>query len=185
MKFSANQKTILRELSLLAGVTRAKNATLQNVLISVSEEGILLEATNGEISIRTTCSIDSMLVTTGKFCLPCKKLIDILSGFDNISINFELQENKRMRISAGKSVYNLAGEQADHFPAQNQIERFTSSIPVSVLIGQIERGQIGMSEDNQALRGVDLVINQHEMLTVSADGNMMPIVRSNITFPDE
>ena len=190
MRFTAQQKNLSKELELLQSVAGRKTTvipTLNGILVKAEADKLTLTAMDTEVSITTTCPINPLDTIPGEFILPAKRLNDVVKNFDNIPVAFELQENNRMQMICGKSKYNLAGEKAEKFPTVPNLEEYTASIPVRSLIGHIERTKFGIPKEEirQSLKGLQLIVDNHQLTTLSVDGHKMPVAISNVTFPDK
>jgi DNA polymerase-3 subunit beta len=190
MRFTVRQKSLLKEIDLLRGVASRKskekiNPALKGYLLQATESGLIISATDTEVSITTTCPVEPLTtVTPGSIIIPAGKLCDIVRRFDNLPLDFELLENNRIQIRCGESEYKIACEEAIKFPDIPRPEIYPASIPLSVLLGQIIRTEFAIPNDQStAPKGILFDIKDNVMSMLALDGNQCSSVKSNVTFP--
>lgn len=188
MKFTANKKALFREVDLLQGIANRKSAItiLNHILLDAREDKLVLTASDSRSSITTTCPYSSLTNIPGKIAVLAKRFRDILNEFDNIDIDFELQDNNRLKMTHGRTTFNVVCQDAVHFPEPEKIEEYSASVPLTILAGQIERVvfAIPLKEEGNVPKGAQLNIEKNVISMAAANQFQFPVVKSNIIYPD-
>ncbi|MCK5493720.1 MAG: DNA polymerase III subunit beta, partial [Candidatus Omnitrophica bacterium] len=116
LHLNISRKELLTALTSLQNVTSKKGtiAILSNILIQTGNDMVELTGTDLEVGLRRNvpCEIKS----PGSITLPSKKLFEIVRESTADIITLEEKENNWVTISAGSSLYNLAGMPNEEFP---------------------------------------------------------------------
>jgi DNA polymerase III subunit beta len=115
-QFNIGRDDILRAISAQQNITSKKGtlAILSNVLVEVKPEHVVLTGTDLEIGLKQT--IPAEVAETGILTLPAKKLFELARESGSPIISFKELDNHWVEITAGSSLYRLAGMVADEFP---------------------------------------------------------------------
>jgi DNA polymerase-3 subunit beta len=114
--FNVNRDDLLKAIGAQQNITSKKGtlAILANVLIDVRPDHVVLTGTDLEIGLKQILSAE--VFETGVLTLPSKKLFELARESGPISISFKELDNHWVEITAGSSLYRLAGMVADEFP---------------------------------------------------------------------
>lgn len=114
--FNINRDDFLKAIGAQQNITSKKGtlAILSNVLLEVQVDSVVLTGTDLEIGLKQT--VPAEVVETGILTLPAKKLFELARESGSQNISFKELENNWVEITAGSSVYRLAGMVADEFP---------------------------------------------------------------------
>ena len=118
MKYSTSKNELQSALQKLSKAVpnRSTLPILSCVLIDVSESGVLLRATDLEITITST--IESSIETHGTAAVPLQPLLDITSELpDNSRVEMEVGENNTVNIKTDFGSYDLMGKDSEEYPA--------------------------------------------------------------------
>ena len=178
MKFVANKDDLLNGIKIVerATVVKGLQPVLANVLIETAGTNqIKLTATDFDLSIITL--INANVETEGKFTLPAKKLVEILSRLNDELINLELNGS----ITSKKSKFDIIGISANEFPQveENIAETDCMEIetrPFTKAIREVVSAAAGY-ETNNLLSGVVCEVNQNILEMAATDGNRLARVR--------
>jgi DNA polymerase III subunit beta len=115
-QFNINRDDFLKALSSQQNITSKKGtlAILSNVLLEVQKDSVVLTGTDLEIGLKQI--VPAEVIETGVLTLPAKKLFELARESGSQSFSFKELENNWVEITAGSSVYRLAGMLADEFP---------------------------------------------------------------------
>jgi len=115
-QFNVNREDLLKAVGAQQNITNKKGtlAILANVLIDVGTDHVVLTCTDLEIGLKQT--LPAEVFTTGTLTLPAKKLFELARESGSTTISFKETDNCWVEISAGSSLYRLAGMVADEFP---------------------------------------------------------------------
>ena len=115
-RFNISREDLLRAVSAQQNITSKKGtlAILSNVLLEVKPDHIVLTGTDLEIGLKQ--SVPAEVLETGTLTLPAKKLFELARESGSPVVSFQEMDNNWVEITAGPSVYKLAGMVADEFP---------------------------------------------------------------------
>ncbi|VUX03142.1 DNA polymerase III subunit beta [Streptococcus constellatus] len=184
INFSINKNLFLQALNTTKRAISHKNAIpiLSTVKIDVTNEGITLIGSNGQISIENFISIKNenagLLVTSpGSILLEATFFINVVSSLPDITLDFKEIEQKQIVLTSGKSEITLKGKDADQYP---RIQEISASNPLvletSVLKNIINETAFAAStqESRPILTGVHFVLTDNKNLkTVATDSHRM------------
>lgn len=114
--FNINRDDLLRAISTQQNITNKKGtlAILSNVLVEVKSDHIVFTGTDLEIGLKQT--VYAEVLETGVLTLPAKKLFELARESGSSAISFKELDNNWVEITAGPSLYRLAGMVGDEFP---------------------------------------------------------------------
>ncbi|VEE78686.1 DNA polymerase III subunit beta [Streptococcus milleri] len=184
INFSINKNLFLQALNTTKRAISHKNAIpiLSTVKIDVTNEGITLIGSNGQISIENFISIKNenagLLVTSsGSILLEATFFINVVSSLPDITLDFKEIDQKQIVLTSGKSEIILKGKDADQYP---RIQEISASNPLvletSVLKNIINETAFAAStqESRPILTGVHFVLTENKNLkTVATDSHRM------------
>ena len=184
INFSINKNLFLQALNITKRAISLKNAIpiLSTVKIDVTNEGITLIGSNGQISIENFISVKNenagLLVTSsGSILLEATFFINVVSSLPDITLDFKEIDQKQIVLTSGKSEITLKGKDADQYP---RIQEISASNPLvletSVLKNIINETAFAAStqESRPILTGVHFVLTENKNLkTVATDSHRM------------
>ncbi|MBF7051528.1 DNA polymerase III subunit beta [Streptococcus sp. HF-2466] len=184
INFSINKNLFLQALNTTKRAISLKNAIpiLSTVKIDVTNEGITLIGSNGQISIENFISIKNenagLLVTSsGSILLEATFFINVVSSLPDVTLDFKEIEQKQIVLTSDKSEITLKGKDADQYP---RIQEISASNPLmletSVLKNIINETAFAAStqESRPILTGVHFVLTENKNLkTVATDSHRM------------
>ena len=184
INFSINKNLFLQALNTTKRAISLKNVIpiLSTVKIDVTNEGITLIGSNGQISIENFISIKNenagLLVTSsGSILLEATFFINVVSSLPDITLDFKEIDQKQIVLTSGKSEITLKGKDADQYP---RIQEISASNPLvletSVLKNIINETAFAAStqESRPILTGVHFVLTENKNLkTVATDSHRM------------
>ena len=184
INFSINKNLFLQALNTTKRAISLKNAIpiLSTVKIDVTNEGITLIGSNGQISIENFISIKNenagLLVTSsGSILLEATFFINVVSSLPDVTLDFKEIEQKQIVLTSGKSEITFKGKDADQYP---RIQEISASNPLvletSVLKNIINETAFAAStlESRPILTGVHFVLTENKNLkTVATDSHRM------------
>lgn len=184
INFSINKNLFLQALNTTKRAISHKNAIpiLSTIKIDVTNEGITLIGSNGQISIENFISINNenagLLVTSlGSILLEATFFINVVSSLPDVTLDFKEIEQKQIVLTSGKSEITLKGKDADQYP---RIQDVPTSNPL-VLETKILKDLINetafaasLQESRPILTGVHFVLTDHKNLkTVATDSHRL------------
>ena len=184
INFSINKNLFLQALNTTKRAISHKNAIpiLSTVKIDVTNEGITLIGSNGQISIENFISIKNenaglLITSSGSILLEATFFINVVSSLPDITLDFKEIDQKQIVLTSGKSEITLKGKDADQYP---RIQEISASNPLvletSVLKNIINETAFAAStqESRPILTGVHFVLTENKNLkTVATDSHRM------------
>lgn len=184
IKFTINKTAFLNALRITKQAIGSKIAipVLSKLKITVDKEGILLTASNGQISIEKLLPKNDkdsgmLIESEGIILLEANFFDGIISQLPEITFEFEEIENEQVKIRSGKSEMTLKGQSSELYPLIQQI----SSKPFA----KIKSGQLkeifnetvfsaSTQESRPILTGVHLMLIEHQnLIAVATDSHRL------------
>ncbi len=114
--FNIAREDLLKAAGSQQNITSKKGtlAILSNILVEVEQDHIVFTGTDLDIGLKQ--SIPAEVFEKGVLTLPAKKLFEVARESGSPTISFQEEEKNWVKITAGSSVYRLAGMVSDEFP---------------------------------------------------------------------
>lgn len=179
MRLTQTREHLLESLQSTLGAIEKRHTApiLENVLLRIHGNTAYWRGTDLELEIATHSPI--MDGSNGEITLPARKLADICKSLPSESIvNIEIQEDKRARVSAGRSRFELATLPASEFPELEDIGELQSfTLPENQLKHLLERTAFAMANQDVRyyLNGMLLEISAEGIRTVATDGHRLAL----------
>jgi DNA polymerase-3 subunit beta len=148
MKFVIEKGVFQQSLAKIQGIAERRSTIpiLANILITGEKEKINIVATDLEIGVMEITGAKG--VDKGSFCVPARKLYDIVRELPEEDIEIERADNFWVTIKAGKTVFNLPGVDPKEFPAFPAIDGGSFfTISSSALLEMIEKTVFAASSE--------------------------------------
>ncbi|MDD2463350.1 MAG: DNA polymerase III subunit beta [Desulfobulbus sp.] len=187
-QFNINRDDLLRGISAQQNITSKKGtlAILSNVLVEVEQENIVLTGTDLEIGLKQ--SIPAEVLEKGTLTLPAKKLFEITRESGCSTLSFKELENNWVEITAGPSVYRLAGMIADEFPQFPYYDEETMlSIDSGVMVDLMDKTIFSIAQDKENMFTLTAALlqkvkneDQLSLKMITSDGHRLTIMNRNV-----
>ena len=181
MKVTLERNHLLKSLGHVHRVVERRNTypILANVLVTASDAGLDLRATDLDIEVTETAP--AMTGTAGATTVPAHTLYEIVRKLsDGSEVRLETEGGERMTISSGRSRFELSCLSPDGFPdLKADAFSHTFSVPAPALSELIERTQFAISneETRYYLNGIyfhTIEVDKKIMLrAVATDGHRL------------
>jgi DNA polymerase III, beta subunit len=175
---NTQRDTLLAPLQSVSGIVEKRHTLpiLSNVLMEKKGENLTFLATDIEIQVTTSATVDQGN-NDGAITVGAKKLQDILRSLpEGTNVTLKL-EDKRLQLSGGKSRFNLQTLPAEDFPRMTISETDLQKITVTQKQFRHLLGQTQFSMATQDVRyylnGLLLLIDANELRTVATDGHRL------------
>lgn len=121
MLFTCTRENLTYTLDLVSPLAskHANLPILSNILLTVTEAGVEVSATNLEIAVKT--HLRAKVEKTGSFTVPAKTLTDYVRLLTSEQVEISLLENELV-ITCGNSSTKIKGSTADEYPVIPTIE---------------------------------------------------------------
>ncbi len=190
MKFDISRETLLKPLSLVAGVVERRQTlpVLSNVLIVVDGNQLSLTGTDLEVELIGRATLEAV-DDSGEVTVPARKLMDICKTLpEGSSINLQLDGDKLI-VRSGRSRFSLSTLPATDFPnIEEGPQNLEFTIAQSQLRCLIERTSIAMAQQDVRyyLNGMLFEISPGRLKAVATDGHRLALceVDADVTLSD-
>ena len=122
MKFKIAHKKLLKALQKVQSIIERREIKpiLSNILIKTGGEGIEINATNLEVSIKEF--LEAEIFEKGSMVLDAKKAFEIIKEMPDKEIYFKRKENDWIEITTDDIFFNVVGVDAKEFPEISFLE---------------------------------------------------------------
>ena len=180
-ELTISKQQLLTPLLTVAGAVDKKQSTpiLSNILLKLSDNRLLLTATDLEIEI-TGCVEVNTSQNTGLVTVPAKKMIDIIRSLDDDAIPTISFDAGIVTIKEGRSKFKLATLPADDYPnMQEEVNVMEFSVTKAAFLHLLQSTYFAMSQQDVRifLNGLLLELDAQFITTVATDGHRMAICR--------
>ena len=181
MQFSCSNVNLIEGLQTVtkALAVRTTNSILEGILIETNEEGVMMTCTDERLTIVT--QIEANVIQHGRGVVPGKLFNEIIRRMPDGLITISMNERFIFRISSAASRMNIAGQDADLFPALPQMEDARSIVlPQNMLRDMIQKTEFAIATEDmrEILTGCLLEINNGNVNMVALDGYRMALCKS-------
>ena len=142
--FSINKNLFLQALNITKRAISSKNAIpiLSTVKIDVTNEGVTLIGSNGQISIENFISQKNedagLLITSlGSILLEASFFINVVSSLPDVTLDFKEIEQNQIVLTSGKSEITLKGKDSEQYPRIQEISASTPLVLETKLLKKI------------------------------------------------
>ena len=178
INFSINKNLFLQALNTTKRAISHKNAIpiLSTVKIDVSNEGITLIGSNGQISIENFISIKNenaglLINSLGSILLEANFFINVVSSMPDVTLDFKEIEQKQVVLTSGKSEITLKGKDADQYPRIQEVPTTNPLLLETKLLKNLINETAfaaSLQESRPILTGVHFVLTDHKHLKTVA-----------------
>jgi DNA polymerase III subunit beta len=183
LKLTTKRDELAGKLSIVSRAvsTRAATQALSGILISASENGAVLAATDGEMGLRMSMEAD--VSSSGSALLPGRLLSELARSLGDESVEIELREAERdVQIRNGGSSFHLRVLPAEDFPNLPEAGAEPLKIPAPALADTVELVAPAASRDDMrpVLTGVLVTASGQEMTMVATDSYRLAVKRTEL-----
>ncbi len=183
MKLTTKCNELVSKLSIVSRAvsTRAATQALSGILLTVSESGVALAATDGEMGLRTEMEAD--IGGPGSVLLPGRLLADLARSLGEVDVEIELREAERdVEIRSGGSSFHLRVLPVEDFPNLPDEGSEPLKIPAPALAETVELVAPAASRDDMrpVLTGVLVTAAGQEMTMVATDSYRLAVKRTEL-----
>lgn len=183
MKLSTNREELVSKLSIVSRAvsTRAVTQALSGILLTASENGVELAATDGEMGLRT--ALDAQVDEPGSVLLPGRLLADLARSLADAAVLVESRDSQRdVEIRSGGSSFHVRVLPTDDFPALPAEDGEPLRIPAAALAATVDLVARAASRDDMrpVLTGVFVTAAGEEMTMVATDSYRLAVKRTEL-----
>ena len=186
MKLTIKRTELVAKLSVVSRAvsTRAATQALSGILLSASESGVALTATDGEMGLRT--EMEAGVDGAGTALLPGRLLAELARSLGDESVEIELRDSERdVEIRSGGSNFHLRTLPAEDFPHLPEEGEEPLKIPAAALAETVDLVARAASRDDMrpVLTGVLVSASAQEMTMVATDSYRLAVKRTELESP--
>ncbi len=183
MKLTTKRDELASKLSIISRAvsTRAATQALSGVLLTTSESGVTLAATDGELGLRT--ALEGDVADHGAALLPGRLLSELARSLGDASVEIELRDAERdVEIRSGGSSFHLRVLSAEDFPKLPDEGTEPLKIPAAALAETVDLVARAASRDDMrpVLTGVLVSAAGQEMTMVATDSYRLAVKRTEL-----
>lgn len=183
MKLISPREELVSKLSIVSRAlsTRTTTQALSGILLTATEDGVALSATDGEMGLRT--GVGAEVGAAGSVLLPGRLLADIARSLSGSNVEIELREAERdVEIRSGASSFHLRVLPAADFPKLPQESEAPLRIPAEAIASTVELVARAASRDDMrpVLTGVLVSAAGEEMTMVATDSYRLAVKRTEL-----
>jgi len=182
--FNIAREDLLRAISAQQNITNKKGtlAILSNVLVEVESNHIIFTGTDLEIGLKQ--NIPAEIFETGILTLPAKKLFEVARESASKTISFKEEDKNWVTITAGSSIYKLAGMVSDEFPQFPEYDEQAMVEMESAVIGDlVDKTIFSIAQDKENMYSLTAALlskieedGKTQFRMVSSDGHRLTIM---------
>ncbi|MHB8808774.1 MAG: DNA polymerase III subunit beta [Desulfobulbaceae bacterium] len=186
--FTISRDNLLRAIGAQLNITGKKGnlAILANILLEVEQDKIVFTGTDLEIGLKQTVAAE--VFEQGILTLPAKKLFELARESNSPFITFQEREKNWVDITAGSSMYKLAGMPADEFPQFPEYEEENMvEIQSLVFTDLIDKTIFSIAQDKENMFSLNAALFQKEeqgdkllLKFVTSDGHRLTIMSKEV-----
>ncbi|MDW7771420.1 MAG: DNA polymerase III subunit beta [Desulfobulbaceae bacterium] len=186
--FNISRNNFLRAIGAQQNITSKKGtlAILSNVLLEVEQDRIIITATDLEIGLKQVISAE--VFEQGMITLPAKKLFEIARESSSDIIGFQEQEKNWVDITAGTSLYKLAGMMSNEYPQFPEYdEENLVEMDAAVFSDLIDKTIFSIAQDKENMYSLTSALLQKEekdtgiyLKMVTSDGHRLTMMEKEV-----
>jgi DNA polymerase-3 subunit beta len=187
-QFNIGRDDLLRAIGAQQNITSKKGtfAILANVLVEAEPNRVVFTGTDMEIGLKQV--VPAEVVETGILTLPAKKLFEIARESGSSTISFKELDNNWVEITAGPSLYRLAGMLADEFPQFPAYdENAMVQMDCSIMVDLVDKTIFSIAQDKENMFTLTAAMLQKEkkdekliLKMISSDGHRLTIMSKEV-----
>lgn len=184
MRFTVSSTALSNKLAALSKVINSKNALpiLGDFVFDISGRTLQLTASDSENTMQTTVELNDA-DGEGRFAIGNHDLLEAVKGFSEQPITFDVDMTQNMaKISYQNGLFSLPVENADEFPAAQQVSNDANTIVISnqLLLDNINRSLFATAQDElrPVMNGIYFDLTPDCLAVVASDGHKL--VRNKI-----
>jgi DNA polymerase III subunit beta len=176
MHFNVNSKSLEKLLAKVipAVPVRTPMPVLENFLFEIKDGLLTVYATDLEIALRSSISVDAS--EDLKIVIPAKLLFDIIKSLRETQLKIEAEKNSKLKITAENGVYFIGYSAADDFPAIPSVVK-TREVIISGMDFKkaLDQTSFAMSREDMrpAMTGTLLEFSEEGLRFVATDGHRL------------
>ncbi|MCL2035889.1 MAG: DNA polymerase III subunit beta [Oscillospiraceae bacterium] len=182
MKFSVEKTPLYEAVSAASKACSQKSALniLDGILMSLEDNTLTITGYDLEIAIKISISVEGH--ENGKVVTDPRLFSEMVKKMPGEIIDFTLSDNKTIKITSGKSKFNIACKPGEEFPNIIEVKKGSSfNISEKILKELFTRIGFAVSRINAELESVKIETDGDLLYAVATDGNRLAAKYYNIS----
>ena len=186
MKISIKRQYFIEQLNhcLKAISPRTTLPILSGIKIDVSDDQMVLTGSDSEIFIEITIPTEINneeileIEETGSVVLTGRFFVDIIKKLSGEFVDLETNESFSTKITAGKSEFNLSGQDANQYPLLPEVSDADSLVLSSAVLKTIinqTNFAVSLSETRPVLTGVNWIFKDDHISFTATDSHRLAL----------
>ncbi|MFD1066982.1 DNA polymerase III subunit beta [Oceanobacillus locisalsi] len=164
---------------------------LTGMKMEVRKHGVTLTGSDSDISIESYIpaedegKVNVENIEEGTIVLQAKYFPEIVRKLPESQVDIDVDEQFNVKITSGKSEFNLNGQNADEYPLLPQVETENSfEMPIDLLKNMIKQTVFAVStmETRPILTGVNIKLENQKLVFTATDSHRL--AKREIPIPD-
>lgn len=187
MKILCDRSQLQEAFSLVAAIAPVKTPKpiLHNVLLTADDTGLLLHATDLEISAQV--HLDSVKVSVpGRMLLPAKEVSALLRELSDPTLTLE-SKDFRCTLESGGGSFVLVGDDPEQFPSRVGLGDGQSiTLPAREFLGMVRRTVFAAAKEESRYMINGVLVDSHSdcLRLIATDGRRLALNYHNLTGTD-
>jgi DNA polymerase III subunit beta len=176
MHFNINSKTLEKLLAKVIPAVPARTPmpVLENFLFEIKDGLLTVYATDLEISLKSSISVDAS--EDIKIVIPAKLLFDIIKALKENQLKIEVEKNSKLKITAENGVYYIGYSPADDFPTIPSVSKSRELVIEGMELKKaLDQTSFAMSREDMrpAMTGTLFEFSDEGLRFVATDGHRL------------
>lgn len=183
MEVRVKRSQLLTELAPMQGIVERRTTipVLSHILLRGDGDRLYLAATDLDVSLTTSCPAE--VEGSGGIAVQARKFFEIIRAVVGDEVELVLEDEKRLKITAGKSRFKINGLSPEDFPTLPDVKGEDGiQIPFVQLKAMISKVIFAVSaeESRFQLNGALFRIKDEALELVATDGHRLALVENSL-----
>ena len=184
MELRLNRSEFLSELGPMQGIVERRSTipVLSHLLLTAKDDRLTLAATDLDVSLTAWC--EAQVKHEGAIAVQAKKFIEIIRALVGEEVRLVREDERALKVSAGKAHFRIHGLPAEDFPTLPAVEgRSEAEIPFPQFRRLISKIIFAVSseESRYQLAGALVKVKPGALEMVATDGHRLALIESATT----
>ena len=188
MEIRLNRVEFLNELVPMQGIVERRTTipVLSHILLRAADERLHIAATDLEVSLTSWCEAE--VSEEGAIAIQARKLVEIIRASSGDQVTLKIEQEGRLTILAGKSMFKIRGLPAEEFPTLPNIEdEQPVRVPFQTFRNMVTKVFFAISSEESRfqLSGALMQLGEDSIVLVATDGHRLALVESEVQGMEE
>jgi DNA polymerase-3 subunit beta len=187
VKISLERDVLLSQLQTVSRVASTRSAiqALSGVLLTASESGCELRATDMDVGLRVP--LDAEVTREGTVVLPARLLLDVVRSLPANSVTLELRSAEQdVELVSGNATFHIRTLRSDDFPPFPEPDPDSAvELPAEAFVATALKvaGSASRDETRPVLTGILVSASERELRMVATDSYRLSVKETTLDTP--